>query len=264
MKHITSRDNPIYRGLLQLAASPRDRRASGRMLLDGLHLLAAYRDAYGMEQMQVIARSSVTERPDIARWLRVGTQSIVLADGLFDALSPVETPGGILAAVPIPRGPATEPPAEGFLVLLDGIQDPGNLGSILRSAAAAGGTEAYLSGQCADPWSPKCLRGGMGAQFALHIEDRADLPATAAAFQGVLLVLEPSASASLFDLDLSAGKMAFILGSEGGGIDPRLRALAQRPVRIPMHPGVESLNVGAAAAVCFFEWARQRKLRAAN
>jgi TrmH family RNA methyltransferase len=260
MKHITSRDNPIYRGLLQLAGSPRDRRESGRMLLDGLHLLQAYRDAYGMEQVQVIARSTVAERPEIARWLHTGHQPIVLADGLFDALAAVETPSGILAAVPIPKGPAGKPPAEGFGVLLDGVQDPGNVGSILRSAAAAGAAQAYLSSQCADPWSPKCLRGGMGAQFALRIEDRADLPATAVAFDGKLIALDAAASASLFELDLSVGKVAFILGSEGGGIDPRLSALAQLSVGIPMRPGVDSLNVGAAAAVCFFEWARQRRL----
>jgi TrmH family RNA methyltransferase len=99
----------------------------------------------------------------------------------------------------------------------------------------------------------------MGAQFVLRIEDRTDLPAVAAAYAGKLVALDASASASLFELDLSAGEIAFILGSEGTGIDPHLSALAPRAVRIPMRPGVESLNVGAAAAVCFFEWARQRK-----
>jgi TrmH family RNA methyltransferase len=258
MKRITSRDNPVYRSLLLLAGSPRDRREAGRMLLDGPHLLEAYRNAYGMEQIQVIARSSVAERPDIEQWLQVSTQPIVLADALFDALSVVETPSGILAAVPIPKAEPSPRPAEGFAVLLDGIQDPGNLGSVLRSAAAAGGTEAYLSSQCADPWSPKSLRGGMGAQFALRIDDRADLPALARAFRGKLVALDASAPDSLFDLDLSEGKVAFILGSEGGGIDPHLAALVQLRVVIPMRPGIESLNVGAAAAVCFFEWARQR------
>jgi TrmH family RNA methyltransferase len=259
MKHITSRDNPTYRGLLQLAGSPRDRREAGRMLLDGVHLLEAFREAYGIDQLQVIARSSHAERPEIAHWLHSGAESVVLADGLFDALALVETPSGILAAAPIPEGPGGNPPTGGFAALLDGVQDPGNLGSILRSAAAAGGSAAYLSSQCADPWSAKCLRGGMGGQFALRIEDRADLPAIAGALQGKLVALDAAASASLFELDMSAGKVAFILGSEGGGIDPRLSALAEFRVGIPMRAGVDSLNVGAAAAVCFFEWARQRR-----
>jgi TrmH family RNA methyltransferase len=99
----------------------------------------------------------------------------------------------------------------------------------------------------------------MGGQFALRIEDRADLPAIAGALQGKLVALDAAASASLFELDMSAGKVAFILGSEGGGIDPRLSALAEFRVGIPMRAGVDSLNVGAAAAVCFFEWARQRR-----
>lgn len=258
MKQISSRDNPIYRSLLALVDSARARRDAGRTLLDGEHLIKAYGDAFGMDQVQVIARSSALDQPRVRSWLESGHDSIVLTDRLFDALAPVETPTGVLAAVPIP-GHSPRQAGAGFAMLLDGIQDPGNLGSVLRSGAAAGASDAYLSKRCADPWSPKCLRGGMGAQFALHIEDRVDLVSVASAFEGQLIALDACASSSVFALDLSAGRFGFVLGSEGRGIDPKLTALAHARVAIPMQPNMESLNVSAAAAVCFYEWVRQRQ-----
>jgi TrmH family RNA methyltransferase len=258
MKKILSRDNPAYRALLRLADSARERRETRRTLLDGVHLLQAYRDAHGMDGVQVIARASHADRGEVRAWLESCPDAMVVGDGLFDELSEVATPTGLLAAVPIPTQPAARPHEKGFDVLLDGIQDPGNLGSILRSAAAAGGTQVWLSKDCADPWSPKCLRGGMGAQFLLRINDRMDLIATAQTFTGRLIALEAGGADSVFAVDLVGTAIAFVLGSEGRGITPELAKLAHQRARIPMAPGVESLNVGAAAAVCFFEWARQR------
>jgi TrmH family RNA methyltransferase len=258
MKKILSRDNPAFRALLRLADSARERRETKRTLLDGVHLLQAYRDVHGMDGVQVIARASHADRAEVRVGLDRCPDAIVVGDGLFDELSDVATPTGLLAAVPIPTQPAASPHKGGFDVLLDGIQDPGNLGSILRSAAAAGGTQVWLSKDCADPWSPKCLRGGMGAQFLLRVNDRMELVATAQTFPGRLIALEVGGADSVFGVDLSGSAIAFVLGSEGRGITPELAKLAHQRVRIPMAPAVESLNVGAAAAVCFFEWARQR------
>jgi len=140
------------------------------------------------------------------------------------------------------------------VVLLEDIQDPGNLGALLRTAAAAGVEQAYLSTACADAWSPKALRGGQGAHFRLGVQERADLVAVARRFPVHAAVL--GARESLFDLDLR-GTAGFAFGNEGAGLSEALRACT-RPFSIPMSGQVESLNVAAAAAVCLFERVRQR------
>jgi TrmH family RNA methyltransferase len=228
------------------------------MLLDGFHLVQAYVDGFGVAGVKLIARASNAAQPEVQAWLnRAPDGAVILQDRLFDELSGVETPVGLLAAVPIPREPSKIPATDGFTVFLDGIQDPGNLGAILRSAAAAGGQAAVLSRQCADPWSPKSLRGGMGAQFLIRIVDRADLAAVLPVFPGRILAMDARGAVSVFRSDLS-GPVGFLFGSEGIGIAPALLQLAAQRLRIPMASGVESLNVGAAAAVCFFEWKRRR------
>jgi TrmH family RNA methyltransferase len=258
MKAISSRDNPEYRELQRLMRSAAERRDAGMALLEGVHLLEAYRDAFGAARMKVVVRASHSQHGEIEAWLRTAGHALVLGDALFDSITQVETSSGVLALVPIPDADAVRAPTDSFSILLDGVQDPGNLGSILRSAAAAGGSSAYLSTHCADPWSPKSLRGGMGGQFVLRIFDREDLIRTARGFGGRLVALEAHATESLFDADLRDASLAFVLGSEGGGISPALSELVRDRVKIPMTPGIESLNVGAAAAVCFYEWRRQR------
>jgi TrmH family RNA methyltransferase len=142
--------------------------------------------------------------------------------------------------------------------LLEDIQDPGNLGSILRTAAAAGCDAAFISTGCADVWSPKVLRAAMGGHFALSLHEHADLFNVAAVFEGTLFATSLQASASLYDSKLN-GNVAFAFGNEGAGLSAELSNLCRQRVRIPMHGKVESLNVAAAAAVCLFEAARQRR-----
>ena len=142
--------------------------------------------------------------------------------------------------------------------MLEDIQDPGNLGSLLRSAAAAGCDAIFLSKGCADVWSPKVLRAGMGGHFVLNIYEATDLLAVAAAFQGKLLAGALGAETSLYDCDLR-GKLAFAVGNEGSGLSDSLKALSSQVITIPMLGKVESLNVAAAAAVCLFEATRQRR-----
>jgi TrmH family RNA methyltransferase len=256
VKRVASRDNPQFRRLKLLARSSQARRTRGELLLDGTHLLEAYAAAYGAGRLQVVLRAS---GPGWAGARVPGApEPIVLADALFDEIAPVATPTGVLAIAPIPL-PGTVTPgtrAAACCAFLDGVQDPGNLGAILRSAAAAGLGEAYLSAGCADPWSPKALRGGMGAQFRLAINDRADLPACARAFDGRLIAADSAGGRSLFEADLT-GRIGFILGAEGLGIAPPLLAIASERVRIPMAEGMESLNVAAAATLLFYEWRRR-------
>jgi TrmH family RNA methyltransferase len=184
----------------------------------------------------------------------------VLTDGVFRELSPVITPSGILATVEIPAAHPVPRDAE-CCILLDGLQDPGNLGSILRSAAAAGARHVLLSKGCADAWSPRVLRAAMGAHFRLNVVERADLVGFAGAFEGQVVATAAASERPIFDIDLTAPS-AFIFGNEGAGVDPGLLAQADLLAGVPMPGGVESINVGAAAAVCLFE--RVRQLRASR
>jgi len=256
MKHITSRENPFYKRLVRLSrASRAERRTGGTAVLEGVHLIRAYLDRFGPEGVELVVRESAREHPEIAG-LVAEVPAVAMADRMFDTVSSVQTPVGVLAAAPIPK-PCGSTRERGFQLLVDGVQDPGNLGSILRSAAAAGATIAHLSAECADPWSPKTLRGGMGAQFLLPIEEHADLGLAATEAGLRLVACTVSGDTSVFDADLR-GAVGFIIGSEGSGVTPRLAALAQQRVRIPMSRGIESLNAAAAAAVCFYEWVRQQ------
>jgi TrmH family RNA methyltransferase len=258
VKHIASRDNPQFRQLWRLAHSARERRGGGQMLLDGVHLIDAYAAVFGPGNVQLFARASSLDREEVAGRLRLARDPVVLSDALFDEISPVETPTGVLAVAPIPQpGSVAEADRDRFSVFLDGLQDPGNLGAVLRSAAAAGGRDAFLSAQCADPWSPKCLRGAMGAHFHLVLHDRVDLLDAARSFGGRLIAADSRGERNLFEADLE-GTVGFIIGGEGTGISPALFELAAERIRIPMAAGIESLNAAAAATLVFYEWRRRR------
>lgn len=255
MKFISSRENPFFKNLRKLSGSARHRREAGKTLLDGGHLFQAYRQAGGVPDALVLSQSGVERDEARAAAEGWGGETIVLPDGMFAELSPVKTPTGLLALINAPFAVAEKAPE--FGVLLEDIQDPGNLGTILRSAAAAGCGNAFLSPACADAWSPKVLRAGMGAHFVLRIHEGADLAAVAGEFPGMVLAASLDADHPLYELDLT-GSVALIVGNEGAGISSELMAAASHRVKIPMPGAVESLNAAAAAAVCLFERVRQR------
>jgi len=257
VKQISSRENPRYKELLRLARSSRARREQGTLLLEGVHLVRAYSDRFGAYSMRLFVRQSARDHPEIAALAAGPAPVLVLDDGLFDRAAPVQSSVGILALASKPS-PAAPIHANGFHVLLDAVQDPGNVGAIVRSAAAAGAVAAHLSSNCADPWSPKALRGGMGAQFVIRIEQHADLAAAASNLGAPLFACAASARQSLFDADLRRAA-GFIIGGEGAGISSALLKQAHELLRVPMSEGIESLNAAAAAAVVFYE--RYRQLR---
>jgi TrmH family RNA methyltransferase len=256
---ISSPDNPLYRTVKKLVGSARERRKSRRTVLDGWHLLEAYAQIHGAPEKVLLAERAAAGA-EARHWLPgIDARRIaVLEDRLFDRLAPVDEPSGVLSLIAIPGPP---PQAGVFRLLLEDIQDPGNLGSILRSAAAAGADVVHLSKGCADAWSPKALRGGMGAQFRLALHEHADLVAAARGFPGQVIATSLEASESLYALDLT-GPCAFVFGNEGAGLSDDLLAAASHRVRIPMPGAIESLNAAAAAAVCLFERVRQRSSRA--
>ena len=173
----------------------------------------------------------------------------VLSDSLFRNISPVKTPTGIIALVAIPTlKDITFSKSDNFCALLESIQDPGNLGSILRSAAAAGVCDIYMSDGCADAWSPKALRAAMGAHFILRIHEKSDLTRTAQNFQGQVIATTLKSNKSLYELSLD-GPIAFIFGNEGTGISELMYKSANEKINNPIPSKAESLKDAAAAAI---------------
>ncbi len=259
MRRIAARDNAHYKALLKLSQSSRERRKSGHVLLDGMHLIEAYEQNYGSIE-EVLVSETGARRPENARYLegRASLAVTLLADTLFDALAVVDTPSGIMAIVAPPQ-PVRGLDHDGDTVLLDGIQDPGNLGSILRSAAAAGFRQVLLSEDCAQGWSPKTLRAAMGAHFQLDIHEHSDLVGFLALYRGQSVATVLDGSSSLYAASLRQ-PLAWVFGSEGRGVRPAVATAADQRVHIPMLGSSESLNVAAAAAVCLFETLRRRQV----
>lgn len=254
MKHITSAANALYRNLLKLSESSRERRKQRLTLIDGVHLLDAYL-RHGGKLREVIVLESATERPEIvALTRRLAAPPVSLADRLFDELTELRSRSGILAAIQIPAQ-RTES-ANGLWLLLEDIQDPGNLGSILRTAEAAGVSDVWLSKGCADAWSPKVLRAAMGAHFGIGIHERSDLVKAALRRSGRVVAMLAGAPRSIYDIDLT-GALSIALGNEGAGLSTALLEAATEHGAIPMRGHAESLNVAAAAAISLFECVRQ-------
>lgn len=259
MKLISSRDNPLYKELKQLATSSQARRRAGRTLLDGVHLCDAYLQHVGLPPICVVSDTAQTHpevAPIVARCETGGSQCIVLPDALYHVLSQVEHGIDLLFVADTPEiGP---PAALTYsAVLLDNLQDPGNLGSILRSAAAAGIEYVFCSPGTAFAWSPKVLRAGMGAHFLLKIFENVDLAALMQSSEVPLVATSSHAAKRIYDLDLKR-PVAWLFGHEGQGVAEDLLALASHQVAIPQLGAIESLNVAASAAICFFEQVRQK------
>ena len=256
---ITSHDNPIFKRLKKLADSVRARREAQMSVLDGEHLLEAYLDAGG--QPHTLVRSASFDAARFAQLAArcVQAKAIVLPDALFAELSPVVTPTGMLAEASWLTPPAIE--TTPLVIVLEDIQDPGNLGSMLRTAAAAGATLAVLSKGCHDAWSPKALRGGQGAQFVLPMQQGVDLAAWLNAFSGQSIALALGEPNDFYAQDYVSAT-ALIVGNEGSGLSRSTALSARLRVQIPMPGRVESLNASAAVAVAMFEVMRQRRLYA--
>ncbi len=143
-------------------------------------------------------------------------------------------------------------------VYLDGVQDPGNVGTLLRTAAAAGVRRVIVGPGTAYAWSPKVMRAAMGAHFVLHIAEGVAAADAARGFEGTVLAADVGGE-DLYAAEWGRAPTLWLFGSEGQGLSPDAAAVAQRRLRIPLATGVESLNVAAAAAVCLFEQARRRR-----
>lgn len=266
MTIITSRDHPLIKQLIKLEGSSQYRKKTGLTLLDGIHLIQIYGSVLGAPKNLIVSQSyfEATENKRSLNILFGNTlpKIIIASNALFRVISPVKTPTGILALIATPELKSEfDNKKETSSVLLETIQDPGNLGSILRSAAAANIKNIYLSKQCTDAWSPKTLRAAMGAHFFLHIHENCDLQQIAQQFPGTVIATSIQASKNLFEISL-VEPVAFVFGNEGTGLSQEIMQAADENIAIPMPGKTESLNAAAAAAICFFEKVRQDRASA--
>lgn len=259
MRSLSSRDNPYVKYLYGLAHSARDRRDAGQTVLDGAHLVKAALDA-GRTFDQLVVSDQGLHNSEIAQLVQRCPDGALthLSDTLFAHVSPVDTPSGVLGVIDMPGAPPP-PDFDRSVVVLDAVQDPGNLGALLRTVAAAGLQDVLLTRGCAQAWSPRVLRAAMGGHFALRIHEQADATQVLNDYPGEILATGVGAGAAdLYALDL-AQPVAWLFGAEGRGLSDALSALATQRVTIPMNAAVESLNVAVAAAVCLFEQRRQHR-----
>ncbi len=260
MKDITSSHNETYKYLKQLAGSTKRRRLAGQTLLEGIHLCQSYLH-HGGEPLLCVYTEVATHDSEaagvIAACASRGVPSVLLSEGKFRGISTVENGIGIAFAValPSPQAPAH---LTGNVLLLEGVQDPGNMGSILRTAAAADIEEIFISDDSTSAWSPKALRAGMGAHNALRIYENCDLKKFIIDSQVQVLATSLNATETVYQKDLSL-PTAWLFGNEGKGVSDELLSLNVQRVIIPQSAGVESLNVAASVAICLFEQVRQLK-----
>lgn len=264
MKTLSSRQNPLYRQWL--AQQKRSPRHSEMIALEGSHLCLSWLAHRGPPRYALFAQESLDE-PEMAQLLAElehSTNVIAMPIDLIAGLSTLVTAPPVIFMVDTPSEPEA-PAIESNCVLLDEVQDPGNVGTILRTALAAGITEVFTSSGTAACWSPKVLRAGQGAQFALRMYESVDLPTLIQANRTkptplpvMVTSLAPEAR-ELFQTRLPANAI-WVFGHEGAGVSAAITALADHLIYIAQASGaVQSLNVASAAAICLFEQRRQQQ-----
>lgn len=289
---IRSRANPLFKRLRMLADSAQRQRREGLAILEGAHLVHAYlisRPTLSEVECCVLAENHVDAntpgRGDshqplpsgrgaagvgseldaevgalVARIQQIDPRLVTVLDkALFDQISPVSNGGiGLMMLVKVPAVQAPAHVGEDCIIL-DGVQDAGNAGSMLRSAAAAGIKRAFCMPGSANAWSAKVLRAAMGAHFEMEIVEHMDAAELIARLAVPIAITDSHGTASLYQADLNA-PLAWVFGNEGAGVSQAWRDAATHRLTIPQPGRIESLNVAAAAAVCVFEQCRQRQL----
>jgi TrmH family RNA methyltransferase len=253
IKAITSRDNPLLVRLRKLAADPAAYRKLGEVWIEGEHLCAAFVQRGGAVPQAVITESG-WQTPALRQLASTAAEVAVIPDALMSGLSTLESPPPVCFVVP--WGGAGTLDSQAPSVVLDRLQDAGNVGNILRSASAFGFMQIVAIKGTAALWSPKVLRAGMGAHFGLRLVEAVTDDALAS-LAVPLLATSSHAVGALHEVALP-WPCAWVMGHEGQGVSAGLMARCAQSVRIPQPGGEESLNVAAAAAVCLYESARQR------
>ncbi|MBP8309105.1 MAG: RNA methyltransferase [Burkholderiaceae bacterium] len=265
-RKISSRDNPAFKQLLRITASARERRQLGVSFIEGIHLCESYLGRFGVPR-QVVHTDAALADPQVRALVEaardagpaelLGGRCVELGAGLFGELSQVEHGIGIAYVIDTPADRLPEV-IDADALYLDGLQDPGNVGTILRTCAAVGVNRVITAPGTAWCWSPKVLRAGMGAHFALEIHESIAWDRVLPLLRLPMMATAAQARQTVWQADLRAPRL-WLFGAEGSGLDPERQAPGLDWVSIPQRPAVESLNVAVAAAVCLFEQLRQRE-----
>jgi TrmH family RNA methyltransferase len=243
-QRIASRDNAFLKELRRLAQDSTAYRRQGRIWLEGDHLCRAALQR-GQQPAHAVFQGSYWDASG-HDWAGVAGKVVVVDDALFAGVSGLESPARMGFVLRLPAAPAIAPQAP--TVILDGLQDTGNVGPSLRSAAAFGFRQVLAMKGAAALWSPKVLRAGMGAHFGLALVEGLELAALSAL--QVPLLATSSHQGEYLHRSRLPWPCAWVLGHEGQGVSAALSGLAQQFVRIVQPGGEESLNVAAAAAIC--------------
>jgi TrmH family RNA methyltransferase len=257
---ISSRHHPIVKEFRDLA-----RGAGALMLLDGWHLLGEAATAnVVVEKIAICGPPTAKEQIIVDRLRRNGALVVEVTGSVLNAVSPVNSPTGVVASarVPVTSSASVLKPSPALVLAAAGLQDPGNAGAIIRSAAAAGATGVVLDELSADPWGWKALRASMGSAFQLPVVRSRALASLIKEWKSAgtrIVATVPRGGVSMYDVDFTT-PIAVLLGGEGAGLSADLAAAADMRVSIPMHGAVESLNAAVAAAILLYEAQRQRHL----
>ena len=250
---IKSTENSTFKVVRRLYTSKAFRKELSKTLLDGPHLIKSYIDSGG-RVLELIKDISI-ESDEISLIIKDNPNIKIhkMQHLLFSKISELSSVTGLIALINIPSNKPISP--KGLNLLLDKIQDPGNLGGIIRTAAAVGVNSVLLSKNCNDVWSPKTLRGSQGAHFFLSCYEQQNLEQLLTTYNFPIYALSIKGE-PLFKINLPKN-LAIILGSEGQGVSSNLLKKSSKKITIPMTQGIESLNVGVAASIIMYEYYRQ-------
>ena len=256
MQAISSNKNIFVKKLIQLSSSSKARKKQGLTIVEGIHLTSEYLKKVGSPEYCILASNiDNSEINDIVlECQKRKIKIITIEQNIYTKISPVVTSAGIIFVVKNTNN-TVDINYEIGAVILDGVQDAGNLGTILRSAVATGVKQIICSQNTVSAWSPKVLRAGMGAHYSLNIIENQNLTDIIPNFKVPIFTTSLKAT-NIYQTNLS-GEVVWIFGNEGQGVSKEIQALVTNHIIIPQSSNIESLNVAMAATICMFEKMRQ-------
>ena len=272
---ITSLTNDTVKYIEKLKKKASFRREEGCFVVEGIRMIREVPE--NRRILLFLTEDASRQHPELASWCE---RTELVSPQVLQKLSDTETPQGMLAVVSMSdRAPSAEPArdaeptctaepardaeptrtAEPLYLVLDGLQDPGNVGTLIRTAEAVGATEVLMSRNTADPYSPKVVRSTMGTIFRVSVRITEDLPSAIEELKkkGVVIFGTHLSGTDFYEADLT-GPAAFLIGNEGNGLSEAVAATADRLLKIPMEGKVESLNAAVSGSVVAYEAYRQR------
>ncbi len=253
---ITSKDNPIIKTVYALLTGSRQRKKLGKTVIEGTHLLESYLNASFTPDTVIVSESGLHNDEINALLNRLeNVKTLTISDNLYKEIRTLGESLPIMAMIDMPHLDFNQPITSDCLII-NGVQDNGNLGTLLRTASAVGIKTIVCTMGTASAWSPKTLRAGMGANFSLDIFENINVDEILAKVKVPMFATSSHTDKVIYQTDLRQ-PLALIMGHEGQGVDERLLSQSV-PIALPQPNGQESLNVAIAGALCLYEVLRQR------